>query len=31
MNKWFEQGRINRYLAIIFGLVDDVAFVKIIR
>ncbi len=31
MNKCFEQGRINRNLAIIFGLVDNVAFVKIIR
>ena len=31
MNKFFEQGRINRNLAIIFGLVDNVAFVKIIR
>ena len=31
MNKCFEQGRINPNLAIIFGLVDNVAFVKIIR
>ena len=31
MNKCFELGRINRNLAIIFGLVDNVAFVKIIR
>ena len=30
MNKCFEQGRINRNLAIIFGLVDNVAFVKIL-
>ena len=31
MNMCFEQGRINRNLAIIFGIVDNVAFVKIIR
>ena len=28
MNMCFEQGRINRNLAIIFGIVDNVAFVK---
>ena len=28
MNKCFEQVRINRNLAIIFGLVDNVAFVE---